>query len=145
VRTYFRAVSLDQLPKNSVNPIMQDNIEQRIQTPDFTVYFEASKQTVALIGSLRLNAAPEYAPISQLMAHALEALVAVGKPVLIIDVRELKFLNSSGINLLYQFVLKVRKQGDIGLTVLGSSSNAWQSKSLANMTKFMPALQLEIA
>ena len=102
--------------------MMQDNIEQKIQTPDFTVYFEASEQTVVLMGSLRLNAAPEYEPISALMTQALEALIAAGKPVLILDLRELKFLNSSGINLLYQFVLKVRKHGGIGLKVLGSSN-----------------------
>ena len=107
----------------------QDETTKKIQTPDFTVYFEASEQTVVLIGSLRLNAAPEYEPISQLMSQAMEKLISEGKPMLIVDVRELKFLNSSGINLLYQFVLKVRKQGGIGLKVLGSSSNAWQTKS----------------
>ena len=123
---------------------MQDKIEQKIQTPDFTVYFEASEQTVVLMGSLRLNVALEYEPISTLMTQALEALIAAEKPMLILDLRELKFLNSSGINLLYQFVLKVRKQGSIGLKVLGSSNNAWQAKSLANMTKFMPTLQLAI-
>lgn len=123
---------------------MQDENKQKIQTSDFTVYFEESEQTVVLMGSLRLNAAPEYEPISQLMTHALEKLVSNGKPTMVLDVRDLKFLNSSGINLLYQFVLKVRKQGGIGLKVLGSSSNAWQTKSLGNMTKFMPTLQLEI-
>ena len=123
---------------------MQDENQQKIQTSDFTVYFEESEQTVLLMGSLRLNAAPEYEPISQLMTHALEKLVSNGKPTMVLDVRDLKFLNSSGINLLYQFVLKVRKQGGIGLKVLGSSSNAWQTKSLGNMTKFMPTLQLEI-
>ena len=127
-----------------MNPIMQDETNQKIQTPDFTVYFEASEQTVVLMGSLRLNAAPEYEPISQLMTQALEKLVRENKPTLNLDVRDLKFLNSSGINLLYQFVLKVRKQSGIGLKVLGSSSNAWQSKSLSNMTKFMPTLVLEI-
>ena len=123
---------------------MQEKIEQKIETPDFTVYFEASEQTVVLMGSLRLNAALEYEPISTLMTQALEALIAQGKPVLNLDLRELKFLNSSGINLLYQFVLKVRKQGSMGLKVLGSSKNAWQSKSLTNMTKFMPTLQIAI-
>ena len=127
-----------------MNPILQDKIEQKIQTPDFTVYFEASEQTVVLMGSLRLNAALEYEPISALMTQALEALTAAGNPELILDLRELKFLNSSGINLLYQFVLKVRKHGGIGLKVLGSSKNAWQSKSLTNMTKFMPTLKIAI-
>ena len=123
---------------------MHNKTSPKIQTPDFTVYFEASEQTVVLMGSLRLNAAPEYEPISQLMTQSLEKVVSEGKTTLIVDVRELKFLNSSGINLLYQFVLKVRKHGGIGLKVLGSSSNAWQTKSLGNMTKFMPTLQLEI-
>ena len=123
---------------------MQDENQQKIQTSDFTVYFEESEQTVVLMGSLRLNAAPEYEPISQLMTQALEKLVSSGKSTMVLDVRDLKFLNSSGINLLYQFVLKVRKHGGIGLKVLGSSSNAWQTKSLGNMTKFMPTLQLDI-
>jgi anti-anti-sigma factor len=127
-----------------MNPKMPDENQQKIQTSDFTVYFEESEQTVVLMGSLRLNAAPEYEPISQLMTQALEKLVNSGKPTMVLDVRDLKFLNSSGINLLYQFVLKVRKQGGIGLKVLGSSSNAWQTKSLGNMTKFMPTLLLEI-
>ena len=123
---------------------MHDKTSPKIQTPDFTVYFEASEQTVVLMGSLRLNAAPEYEPISQLMTQSLEKVASDGKTTVIVDVRELKFLNSSGINLLYQFVLKVRKHGGIGLKVLGSSSNAWQTKSLGNMVKFMPTLQLEI-
>jgi anti-anti-sigma factor len=123
---------------------MQDENQQKIQTSDFTVYFEESEQTVLLMGSLRLNAAPEYEPISQLMTQSLEKLANSAKPTMVLDVRDLKFLNSSGINLLYQFVLKVRKHGGIGLKVLGSSSNAWQTKSLGNMTKFMPTLQLDI-
>lgn len=127
-----------------MNPIMHDKTNRKIQTPDFTVYFEASEQTVVLMGSLRLNAAPEYEPISQLMTQSLEKVASDGKTTVIVDVRDLKFLNSSGINLLYQFVLKVRKHGGIGLKVLGSSSNAWQTKSLGNMVKFMPTLQLEI-
>jgi hypothetical protein len=122
-----------------------------IQTHDYEVSYTAVSQTLCLKGSLRLNASPEYQPISDLLDSAHADLVAAmafdgaAKPVLKLDLRELKFLNSSGINLLYQFVLKVKKQGSVGLQVLGANSNAWQPKSLSNMVKFMPSLELSMS
>ena len=59
-----------------------------------------------------------------------------------LDVRALQFLNSSGINMLYQLVIKARRMGDVRMRVIGSKEVAWQSKSLANMTRFMPGLEL---
>jgi hypothetical protein len=124
---------------------MNANSSEKISTPDFEVRFTASERCVFLQGSLRLNAAPEYEPIAELMESALQHVASSGQSILVVDLRALKFLNSSGINLLYQFVLKVKKIGNVGLRVLGSSSNAWQPKSLSNMVKFMPAIELEIA
>jgi len=113
-----------------------------IYTNDYEVRFAADTHTLVMKGSLRLNAAPEYQPISDLMDQAQLQTTNAGVPTLTLDLRELKFLNSSGINLLYQFVLKVKKQGSVGLKVLGSSANAWQPKSLSNMVKFMSTLEL---
>ena len=113
-----------------------------IHTHDYDVRFDADTHAVVMKGSLRLNAAPEYQPIADLMDHAHLQTTNAGAVAMTLDVRELKFLNSSGINLLYQFVLKVKKQGSVGLKVLGSSTNAWQPKSLSNMVKFMSTLEL---
>jgi hypothetical protein len=111
-----------------------------ILTHDYEVRHYADTAKVELKGTLRLNAAPEYAPISDLLDHAL----ATAQKVLTVDVRELKFLNSSGINLLYQFVLKVKKNAMIELQFEGSNLNAWQPKSLANMSKFMPSIRIHM-
>jgi hypothetical protein len=113
-----------------------------IKTQDYHAFVDEIGARMTLSGSLRLNAAPEYQPISDLMDAALVKAVQTEPAVLALDLTELRFLNSSGINLLYQFVLKVKKQGGVGLRVFGSNSNAWQPKSLSNMVKFMPTLEL---
>ena len=113
-----------------------------IKTQDYQAHIAESGAYLTLSGSLRLNAAPEYQPISDLMDMACAQAQQQTPAVLTLDLTELRFLNSSGINLLYQFVLKVKKHGGVGLKVLGSNSNAWQPKSLSNMVKFMPTLEL---
>ena len=115
-----------------------------IQTHDYSVLFALETATVTFQGSLRLNAAPEYQPISDLLDQSAAKLAEAGASVLTLDLRELKFLNSSGINLLYQFVLRVKKQAKLQLTVIGNETNAWQPKSLSNMVKFMPTLNLQM-
>lgn len=113
-----------------------------IKTQDYQAHFDDVNAKITLSGSLRLNAAPEYQPISELMDAASVIAQQRSPALLTLDLTELRFLNSSGINLLYQFVLKVKKQGGVALRVLGSNSNAWQPKSLSNMVKFMPTLEL---
>jgi len=113
-----------------------------IRTQDYQAHIDAANCKLILSGSLRLNAAPEYQPISDLMDAACVVAQQGSSAILTLDLTDLRFLNSSGINLLYQFVLKVKKQGGLGLRVLGSNSNAWQPKSLSNMVKFMPTLEL---
>lgn len=113
-----------------------------VKTQDYQAYIDEVSARLKLSGSLRLNAAPEYQPISDLMDAALATAGKSDPAILTLDLTELRFLNSSGINLLYQFVLKVKKQGAVGLRVLGANDNAWQPKSLSNMVKFMPTLEL---
>jgi hypothetical protein len=120
---------------------MTSAVNLRIESHDYGVQFFNDTNCVKLHGSLRLNAAPEYEPIAQLLDQAL-ILAADSSKVLTLDLQTLKFLNSSGINLLYQFVLRVKKHGAVGLKVIGSSTNAWQPKSLSNMVKFMPTVEL---
>lgn len=114
----------------------------KVESPDYQVHYQEADRTVYFKGSLRLNAAPEYAPISDLLDRAM-ALQAAADGVRW-DVRELIFLNSSGINMLYQFVVKVRKAGNVPMAVIGANAVPWQQKSLGNMTRFMPTLKLEL-
>jgi len=112
-----------------------------VESPDYRVHFDAAKNMVYFHGSLRLNAMLEYAPINQLLDEV--AKRNAGGEVHL-DLCQLEFLNSSGINMLYQFVVRIRKGGSTQLHVLGSNTIAWQQKSLGNMIRFMPSLKLEL-
>ena len=73
----------------------------------------------------------DYADIVKFMDQILEK-----KPQKInLDLTALNFLNSSGINVLAKFVIAVRKNGEIELSVLGSHKIPWQGKSLPNLKK----------
>ena len=111
-----------------------------IQTNDYRLWYETETQTVTCQGSLRLGGMEEYAPIVQLLGDVVEQQPAH----LTLDLRKLTFLNSSGINVLSKFVIKVRQAGKIKLVLQGSQDVPWQGKSLKNLQRLMPELQLEI-
>lgn len=111
-----------------------------IKTEDYRVCYDSATSTVFLAGFLRLPGMPEYEPIMNLMVDAIAQ-----SSNMTIDLRELEFLNSSGISMLSMFVVKVRNQGDSQLRLLGSHKVFWQTKSLRNLQRLMPALKLEFA
>lgn len=110
-----------------------------IETVDYKVWYDEMRNTLKCKGSFRLNGVEEYSPIIELLNHAAEKQPSV----LTLDLRELQFLNSSGINILLKFVISVRKRSEMTLVVQGSKLIPWQNKSLQNLQKLMPALILE--
>ncbi len=109
-----------------------------IETADYKVWYEAATHTIKCKGSFRLNGVEEYAPIVQLF----NGVADQKPPEITIDLRDLQFLNSSGINIVSKFVISVRQRGQIALIVLGSKKIPWQTKSLQNLQKLMPSLKL---
>ncbi len=110
-----------------------------ISHQDYQVQYDEAAASVRCSGSFRLHG-DEYQPVLELLLQAADA-----KPALLtLDVRELQFLNSSGINTLSKFVLQVRKHAASGVTVLGSTRFPWQEKSLKNLQRLLPTLTLEI-
>jgi hypothetical protein len=111
-----------------------------IQSDSYTVAYDPALQTVTFIGALRLAGMEEYAPISQLLSDVLEQQCEK----VTLDLRQLEFLNSSGINMLSKFVIKVRQQNKSNLTVIGAQMTPWQGKSLKNLQRLLPTLVLEL-
>lgn len=109
-----------------------------IKTDDYSIYQLPDAATVVFQGLLRLDGMDEYKPVMDLLLSAIEQTSKFT-----VDLRELEFLNSSGISMLSMFVVKVRQQGNIQLIFKGSNKVLWQTKSLKNLQRLMPSLQLE--
>ncbi len=112
----------------------------KIDGDDYSIDYDSESGITRFSGSLRLNGTDEYAPIAGFLdeAHADKS----GGPSW--DLTALEFLNSSGINMMYKFIIGLRKEPGVTMMVIGSSKIAWQAKSLANMKKFLPSLELNI-
>jgi len=113
---------------------------QEVKGEDYIVQFDPDSVNVYFEGELSLGGSTEYAPITNLLNE-----VAESEPnTMTIDLRNLAFVNSSGISMLSKFVLSMRKKKGVQLVVLGSNDMPWQGKSLKNLEKLLPGLKLEI-
>ena len=110
-----------------------------IKMNDYHVNYDTETTTLSCKGSLRLGGMEEYAPIVQIFNQ----VVAQEPPLIYFNLRELQFLNSSGINVLSKFIIKVRQKKDVQMIVQGSQQIPWQGKSLKNLQRLMPSMQLE--
>ena len=110
-----------------------------IQTNEFHVGYEAETSTINCQGTLQLNGTQGYAPIAELFDEVLEQ----APPKITLDVKQLEFLNSSGINMISKFIIKVRKKKNIQIIVKGSQKLEWQDKLLRNLGLLMPGLRFE--
>lgn len=109
-----------------------------IKTDDYSIRYDADSATVFLRGFLRLDGIDKYQSVMDVLLDAVER-----SSNFTIDLRELDFLNSSGISMLSMFVVKVRDKGNINLTLKGSNKILWQTKSLKNLQRLMPSLTLQ--
>lgn len=110
-----------------------------IKTDDYSICYDEATATVSCTGSLRLSGMEEYAPILDLLNNAAEQQTEQ----LSLDLRNLEFLNSSGINVLSKFVISVRQRKTPQINVTGSTKIPWQGKSLKNLQRLLPTLALD--
>ncbi len=109
----------------------------------YRICYDPETAIVICEGSLLLNGAPAYEPILQLLKSAAETHEPNG---LTIDVRSLKFMNSSGINMLTKFVMYVSdiKKLTLTITMQAKKSIAWQEKLCINLQRLLPSLQIQL-
>ena len=113
----------------------------KIETEHYSLIYDEITQVITCEGSLRLNGSEEYV----LIMKALNNVVEQEPSEVILNLEKLKFLNSSGISMLSKFIINVRKKKNIHMIVLGSNDIPWQKKSLKNLQRLMPSLQLKFA
>ncbi len=111
-----------------------------IKTDDYSVWYEPESSTAFFQGFLRLDGMVEYQPIMDLLLSAVEQSSRFN-----VNLKELEFLNSSGISMLSMFVVRVRDRGNTQLVLQGSEKVLWQTKSLKNLQRLMPSLTLEFS
>jgi hypothetical protein len=61
---------------------------------------------------------------------------------IVLDLRELDFLNSSGITMFSRFVIEARDHIGINLQFIASEAVPWQARSLKNLQRLMPSLNI---
>jgi len=108
---------------------------------DYLVTYNESRNAIEFFGTIRLRDSADYSAISEL----LESAHAKAPSELVLDFRNLNFLNSAGINTISKFVITARRAENVALKVLGNSAISWQQKSLKNLQKLWAKVQIEIS
>lgn len=108
----------------------------------YQVTYNPDTATITIEGSLLLNGAPAYEPILQLLKQAAEEQ----EPnTLTVNICTLKFMNSSGINMLTKFVMYVSDIKQLKLLVIFQAQKqiAWHDKLCINLQRLLPSLQIQ--
>jgi hypothetical protein len=108
---------------------------------DCLVTFNELKNTIEFFGTIRLRDSSDYKSIGDLLENALCTVAQE----LVLDFRNLQFLNSAGINTISKFIIAARCSDKVNVKVMGNEQISWQQKSLRNLQKLWPKVQIEIS
>ncbi len=111
---------------------------QEIYGEEYTITYGKEENTITFNGTLRLSGTTDYRTIAEFLDEILDS----GVKSLTLDLRELKLLNSSGITMLSKFMIHARQYPDLALVVKGSQSVFWQERSLGNLQRLLPSMEL---
>ena len=106
----------------------------------YEVKYDVDAGIVNCMGRFRLIKS-EYEPISDLLRE----VVHREHNAVTLNLRELEYLNSSGIKTFYEFVIDLRNREKTQLRIEGNNSFKWQKSILENCQRLMPDLEVEMA
>lgn len=112
----------------------------KVEAEEYSVRFDEAASRVTFHGAMRLRGAREYDDVKKLLRHAL----SFGPANLELDFCDLKFLNSSGIGTIGQFIVEARRVGTTHIVIRGSTRRPWQSRSLGTLQKIWQDVDLVI-
>jgi hypothetical protein len=107
---------------------------------DYRVVYDPTTAVILCQGSFRLYGVAGYEAIAEL----LNQVVDEKPPQITLNLKDLEFLNSSGINTISKFIIRLRNLKTIELVIKGNREVSWQEKSLENLQRLMPTLKLEM-
>ncbi len=111
-----------------------------IKTETYRIFYDPSTTTIHLQGGLRLTGETDSEAVFLLLTG-----VADSHPEqLVVDIRNLDFINSAGINVLSRFVVRLRNTDKTLLKFLGMQERPWQEKMLKNLQRFKRSLVLTL-
>ena len=119
----------------------EENNMEEIKSEEYSVTYDPATATVAFQGTLRLYDYASYQPTEALLHKALTESAAV----VTLDVHQLEFINSSGLDMLFRFAHRASTRKDTQLVVRRSKDAVpWQKKLLSTMQMMAPSLQVEL-
>ena len=104
-----------------------------------SIQYKKETSEIFVVGTMRLFGSEHYADIASVLSRAAED----ESPNLTLDITRLQFLNSSGINVFFKFLIDLRKRNRTKLTIKGTNEYFWQKKTLLNFQKILPGTALE--
>jgi hypothetical protein len=114
-----------------------------ISSEKYTIKYTPENASITCEGSLLLNGALAYQPILDLLKQAAQEQA---QGTLQIDICQLKFMNSSAINMMTKFIMYVSDVEPLPLSLCISAHQqiAWQERLCINLQRLMPSLKISL-
>ncbi|CBL44801.1 Hypothetical protein HDN1F_12180 [gamma proteobacterium HdN1] len=105
------------------------------------IQFDDAANRLKFSGRLRAQDNSVFYAINELLQKVNE----LHRSSLIIDVRSLEDINSSGLGILYRFAASKRDNGNYSLHIKANQKILWQEKRLTNLKTFLPSTVLSFS
>jgi hypothetical protein len=110
-----------------------------VKEDEYAARFIEAENLVVMTGTMRLQNLASYEPIKKVLKEGLDK--ASGP--LTLDIRNLNFMNSSGVTMLSLLIIEARNKKSTPMKFIGSAKVSWQVKSVPNFKKLWDEVVLE--